>query len=471
MAIVRAFNIGGIDLYTNTLLKKRGTPIRAVNVISEPYGAKSRRPGYITHLGTTIGSAVKDIFSWTKSDGSLYLYRTLGARLEYSVQGTGAWTLAGNGTIDASAHVGHAVLGETLVLGDGVGSTRHSTNGTSFTNTTLAPISEFFEQYQNRIFAAGTASTCFYSTTGDATNWVTSGTSDSSSFTVPGAGKNRKLFKANDRLVISKSSGNEFRWDGYSLVDLATDMGPTSPYSVDSREGYYFYLNRMGIVGYGGAKPQLISNAIQPLIYNNSGSAIVGTVFDTAPGEVHRHDYFTAVGTTTEDQFGYTINNAVLKYDFQKNEHLTFSFANNPKAMHSYKDINGNLQFVFGDSAGQCYHYGGTALTDNGTAVESFVEFIEDADSPEIEKNWRWFFGFFNPGCEARAQIYVGNYYSKDARVWKDIGDLSDGVGRYRIPDGAERGRFLFIRVADNSRNSRYTFYGYAFQADPISIP
>src|SRR3990170_3078965 len=301
--ITRVVNIGGINTYVNPLIEERTDNkaflTRAVNVDSYPYGGKSKRPGYITFLGTADGSAINSLFSWTKEDGTtLFNYRASGSSLYYSIQGTGAWTLAGNGT--------------------------------SFTNTTLAPIGEHFTQFQRRIYIGGTSSTLFYSTTNDATNWNTSGTSDSSSFTIPGAGKINKVINANNRLVATKNSGLVYRWDGYSLVDTSTSLGPTSPYSVSDAEGYFFWLNRLGHFGYGGDKPKLLSNAIQGQVYNNMGSGIAGANFTTAPGIVHKYDWLCAVGTVTDDFTNEPVANAIIKYSFQKNEYLNYSFNNNP---------------------------------------------------------------------------------------------------------------------------------------------
>jgi len=64
----------------------------------------------------------------------------------------------GNGTISPGANVGYAVLDNTLVVCDGVGSTRYSTDGTLIYLYRVSSYSYFSEQYQNRIYAAGTAS-------------------------------------------------------------------------------------------------------------------------------------------------------------------------------------------------------------------------------------------------------------------------------------------------------------------------
>jgi len=462
---IKVLNLGGLNTYLNPLVKNDGDLITSINMDSYPFAAKTKRQGYSTYLGTTDGSAVADLFSWTKNDGSLFTYKVSNQKLYYSTQGTGDWTICGNGTLSAD-HVGYAVLDNTMILGDGVGSTRHTTTGTSFTNTTLAPVGEFFAQYQNRIYISGTSSTVFYSTTNDATNWALSGTADSSSFTVPGAGKMGAIFKANDRLVMTKTSGIIDRWDGHSLVDTSTKLGPSSPYSVDESEGYYMWLNRLGIMGYGGDKPQLLSNAIERQIYNRSGSAIVGSVFGTAPAGVHRYDYMVSVGTITDDFTSQTINNAVLKYNFQKNEFLDYSFYNQPSCFHSFVNSSGNQQFIFG-SGNQVYTLE-SGNTDNGQPIESIMEFVVHLGSPELDKEFKSLYGFFNPGCNAKVQIAITDTYTRDSKKWVEIGDFTDGILKYRFPKQKCRGKLLFIRIYENSKDPAFTCYGFAIDGDVI---
>jgi hypothetical protein len=467
MPNIQVTTLGGLNTYLNPLIKGDGELIRSVNVDSFPFGAKTKRSGYITYLGTPDTSQVQTLFNWTKNDGTTFFnYRASGTALYYSAQGTGAWTLCGNGTITANAHIGHAVLDDTLIICDGAGSTRHTTNGTSFTDTTLAPVAVDLAQFQNRIYAAGTSSTLFYSTTNDATNWDTTGTSDSSSLTIPGAGKLSSIFTVADRLMANKNSGLQYRWDGFSLVDTATKLAPSSPYSVAQREGFFFWLTRLGYMGYGGDRPQLLSNAIQRQIYNDEGSAIVGTVFDDAPGVTHKYDYFCSVGDTTDDFTGETVTNCIQKYDYQKNQWMNYSYAHKPTAWLSYKDESGNDQLIFGDANGQCYQVSGTATTDAGSPIETVVEFVHHGGAPQLKKHWRWFTGFFNPGCEAKVQTSIGDSFTKDRKNWRDVGDFSDGIGEDRFKDPDNNGKLLFVKIYDSSKEKRYTFYGYDIQAD-----
>lgn len=466
MPIGRIFDTSGINLFVNPILKKDSDLLVSVNVDSYPYGAKRKRAGYDTFLGTANGSSVTNLFSWTNNAGSLTLYRESGGILYHSLSGTGAWTISGNGTVTAGNRIGYAVLDNTLIVCDGAGSTRHTTNGTSFTNTTLAPVAVDLVQYQNRIHALGTSSTNFYSTTGSADNWALSGTGDSSSFTVPGEGRLARGFVSNDRLILSKTNGNTLRWDGYNLVDLGSKKAMSSPSSLAEEEGYYFWLNRSGIYGYGGARPELLSNAVQPQIYNDSGSAITGSAFNTAKGVVHNYNYYLAVGTTTDDIVEETISNAIIKYDFQKNEFSNYSYANNPTAWHSYTDSSGVRQLILGTSNGQCYKINGSTLSDNGTAIQAKLLYMIHMGVPDIEKRWRVLTSVFNPGCSAKIAIATADTFTVRDLDWIELGDARAGIVEYRFPTGS-RSRLLFVKITDSGISSRFKFYGFAVDVEP----
>lgn len=464
------YQTGGINTYVNPL-SQDGALIHAVNVTSSGQGYKTKRTGYSAFLGTPDTSQVQTLFDFQNignSAGAMNLYRASGTSLYYSLQGTGAWILAGNGTITSGGHFGHAILDNVLIGGDGVTNTRHTTNGTSFTDTTLAPKSEFFEQYQNRIYADGTSSTRFYSTTNDATNWNTSGTSDSNSFEVPGAGKLGAPIKVADKLVATKSSGIMQKWDGFAQIDMATNYGPSSPYSIAGVEGYKFFINQYGHYGFSGAVPQLLSNAIQRQFYNPQNTGIAGTQFALAPAVTHKYDYLVSVGTVTDDFTARTIPNAIIKYDYQKNEYLNWSFNNNPTAYLSYKDTSGSQQLIFGDATGQCYKMD-NSTTDNGVTIPMEMVFFFTGKMPHIEKQWRWWRGFFNPGCEAKVQVACANVFDYQSLIWQEVGDCSSGFIEYRFPAGS-RSRLLFVRIYESSKNSRTTFYGQELSFIPNPV-
>src|SRR3990167_4854751 len=299
MAESRIYNISGINLAVQPLLHKEGDLLRSVNLETFPIGAKRKRPGYITYLGTSPnGSAVQGLFNWSRNNGTQFWnYNFAGGLLYSSQQGTGAWTITGNGTFNAAGTITHAVLEDTLCVSDGVGSVFTSTTGTSFAAATASPVAVSLSEFEQRIYAAGTASDLFWSNVGTPTDW----TNDSSSVLIPGAGKLAALFKSGDRLVNAKNSNRLYSWDEFNLVDVATNLGPTSSIGIGDIEDYRIYPNRRGFIGYGGGKPELLSNAISRQIYNDAGSGIIGTTFNNASAATHQYRYYASIGTITDD--------------------------------------------------------------------------------------------------------------------------------------------------------------------------
>jgi hypothetical protein len=471
----RIYNLGALNLKISPFLssKENGADLlRAVNIERDTIGAWKKRPGYTTYLGTPDNDQVTTLFSWTQNDGATLLtYRKSGSILYYSTGGTGAWTVVGNGTLTANSHVGNVVVDNILLVGDGTAFTRHSVGttagqaGTSFGSTTGAPLAEHWTDFQGRAWGArgtavtGTNTDAFYSTTGTISDWTT----DSSSIRIPGAGRVNSLFKANDRLVPTKDSGNIFNWDGFSLVDKATDLGPSSPYSIGKVEDYRIYLNRRGVFGYGGGRPEILSNAIERQIYNDRGSGIAGTVFDSAPGVIHKYDWFCGVGTVTDNLTDETIKDCVLKYDYQLNEWVNWKFFNRPYSFHSYKDKVGVEQLIFGDNGGQCYQLSGTATSDNGKPIESLLMFAFHAGAPESDKEWKYAWLFFNPGCLAKVQVAMADTFTKDNLNWIDLTDPRDGVSEVRFPAGSSS-KFLFCKIYETGTTSPWQFYGASFE-------
>jgi hypothetical protein len=450
-------------------MQEDGQVIRAVNVDSVPLGAKNKRPGYVSFGNNPDGSQVVNLFTWWQDQGTApVIYRNSGSLLYYDTTGTGNWTICGNGTLTAGSHIGFSVLNNQLLISQNGGTTRTTSDGINFTDASLAPAGEAVEQFLNRIYITGTSNVLYYSTAGDPTNWQTSGTSDSSSFVVPGGGRNNRIFKLNNHLMISKQTRSMFEWDGYNLIDMASNMGLSSPYSYGSVEDNGFWLNDKGVFNSAGDQPTLISNPLWRFIYNTTGSAISGTALANSPGVVHYYDYLLAVGSMTEDLTNVTVPNAIIKYNFQKNEFLNWSFADFPTALHSYRDSTNTTQLIFGNGAGQVFQLSGTATSDNGVPIDSAVEMVFNFNQPHIKKDWRVFYGFFNPGCEGQVMGAMADTFTKQDKIWFDMGDIKDGVVEYRFQNPNPQSRLLFIKIVENSTNAPFTFYGCAIDAQLV---
>lgn len=468
----RAYRLGSLNLKVSPLIQKEGDLISSVNIDSGPYGAKKKRMGYQSLLGTMPnGSAVTQLFNWQLMDGTTFWnYAVAGGVIYNSYQGTGVWTVCGNGTFTSGSVIGNAVLNETLVVGDNVGTIRWSTNGTSFVTPGTAsgpvPIGNVINQYQNRIYVGGTGSILAYSVTGDPTNWNTSGTSDSNNLTIPGAGKINGGFVAQDRLIINKNSNKQFRWDGYSLVQIPTNRGLTSQLSLGTIEDYAFYLNRNGFYSHYGDIPQLLSIAIEKQIFNDANTGIAGGTFEKANATAHRYKYLAYVGTVGDDLSGTTVSDCIEVYDHQLGEWGNYTFANKPDAFLSYKDNSGSQQLMFA-SGNQCYQFNGTLNNDNGLPIEARMQGVIHLNAPESEKEWKYIWAMGNPGCQAKVQVAMCNTFTNEKLQWVDLGQASDGVYEFRFPSGS-RSRLLMWRVYESSRNARFDFYGWTVEANII---
>lgn len=248
------------------------------------------------------------------------------------------------------------------------------------------------------------------------------------------------------------------RWDGFNLVDLSTILSLSSPHSVANIEDYRFYLNRKGVFGFGGAKPEIVSNAVERQIYNDAGGGIIGGTFDLAPGVAHKYDYFLSVGTITDDLTDETLNNAILCYDFQLAEWRNYDLAVLPTSWLSYKDENGEEQLIFGDATGQCYTLGGTALTDNGSPISAVIEFLIHGGAPHLDKKWDYSWFFFNPGCVAQVQVAYANTFTRQAKNWITLGQAKDGVVEFKH-SGAQS-KLMFVKITEASRQARFQYFG-----------
>lgn len=457
---------GALNLAVNPLAHRPGDMIRAQNIESDQFGAKKKRAGYVTYLGTMPnGSVVQDMMTWQRNNGTQFWnYALAGGNLYYSMQGTGDWTISGNGTLSPLGTLCSAVLEDTLIIGDGVSATKHSTDGTSFTNTSAAPIAVDMEDYQNRIYIIGTASSMFFSNIGTPSDW----TNDSSSLNIPGPGKLTTLRKLDDRLITGKNSGVQHRWDGDNLIDMSTKLAPTSSRSLAKIELVDFGLNRLGVYSYTGGPPELLSNPVEKQIYNDSGSAIAGTTFDNAEGVAHNFEYMLSIGTVTDDLTSTTISNCVMVYDYQTDEWWNNKLADRPRAWLEYNNASGSSVLAFA-SGSQVYTYGGTATADNGAAIECVMEGVLHMDTL-LDKKWNWFRASFNPGCEAQIQVAISDTFSSRSKNYINLGDALTGVVEYKFPPGT-RGKFLFWRINESSATARLHFYGMQISYDIIDHP
>ena len=93
MPIFNNYNTQGLQQQLNPLLQDQGEFIQLTNVDSQPFGAKTKRPGYVTYLDS-LGARIDTLFTYRKNTGTQFWnYAAAGGSLFYSTQGTGAFTI------------------------------------------------------------------------------------------------------------------------------------------------------------------------------------------------------------------------------------------------------------------------------------------------------------------------------------------------------------------------------------------
>lgn len=493
------FNIQGVNTFNNPL-QTDGQAIHLLNVISFPQGALSKRGGYRTYLQNPDGQQVNGLFTFPFQNGTtIYTYRQSGATLYYSTQGTTNWAPAnlGTGVTIASNYIGNAVFNNILAIGDGSNTLWTGTSGTSFTQPGSAPVAAYLEVFHNRLYTTdGTSSNVQYSVANDPTNWQNSGTSDSSFLVTTSQGACEGLFVAGDMLQITKNKGDMFTWDDTTLTDVSTIYGPSSPVSIQQIDNYWFYANRLGIFGDDGVNKNLLSAPVQRIFYNRLGAINNNIAQGSVLGVTFYWDYLAVVGTITDDFTGKTINNAIIKYDYQKNAFAYWQFADFPTAIASNIDNTNQLELFWGNASGQCFYYDPTATSDNGKPIETDMIFLftyasqgtgfsqtsaQTVFGSSYEKKWNWIRLFFNPGDEVNVQFAFSNSMQLQRLKWSEAINIrsqgdpnnywqeSDGVVEIRFPlnqNNMPRSRFMFLRIYDNSDSSQFTFYGTQIDAE-----
>lgn len=503
------FNIQSVNSYNNPL-QFDGQLVHGLNIQFFPFGAISKRGGYFPILNNPDGAQVNALFAFPLQNGTqLFTYRASGSQLFYSTQGTANWAACNMGTVPGTAiangaYVSNAVFNNILAVGDGVNQLWTGTTGTSFTHPGSAPIAQYMTVFHNRLYTSdGTSSNVQYSTANDPTNWLSSGTSDSSLLVTTSPGANQALFVAADMLQMTKSKGDMFTWDDTTLIDVSTIYGATSPKSISQIDNYWFYVNTLGIYGGDGVQREVLSNPVQRMFYNKLGVNVSGTNLVNSGnvlGATFYWDYLAVVGNINDDFTGVKLKNAIIKYDYQKNAFCYWTLFDFPTAINSYVDIFNHQQLIFGNASGQVFQYDPGRTSDNGNPINTEAIFLFTYASQgtgfsptsasmqlgsSYEKKWNYIRLFFNPGCEINVQFSFSNSLSPQHQIWSEVinmksnarGDYwqeSDGTLEIRFPtnnpNNLPRSRFLFVKIYESSTTSAWTMYGSQIDAEPQII-
>ena len=105
--------------------------------------------------------------------------------------------------------------------------------------------------------------------------------------------------------------------------------------------------------------------------------------------------------------------------------------------------------------------------SDNGATIDCVMEGVLHMDTL-LDKKWDWFRALFNPGCQAHVQVAITNAFAKQTKNWISLGQASSGAVEYKFPADT-RGKFLFWKITEASKNARMHFFGFEFDATIIS--
>src|SRR5690606_22086583 len=157
-------------------------------------------------------------------------------------------------------------------------------------------------------------------------------------------------------------------------------------------------------------------------------TGIPGTLFpDLAGGEYFYH-YYLSEGSWTDPMTGYSLNNAVLVYDYLQNQYHNNQWPFLPTSYGQYTDKDGVTWMRLGSEEGQVYRVNPAATDDDGEAIEAYMEGLSIIKQGfKDNKDYRaWV--HTNPGCQAKLQFSLTNNLNQATRQWFDVGDLTSGI-------------------------------------------
>lgn len=453
-------NIGGINTKISPLLKPDDALLSCVNMDSDYIGGKTKRAGLELFLNNPDASQVNNVYEFEAGTYHTLIRMSGTVAYYYDINNPGtAWTPMGNGTFSGGGRLGATTMYDTMIVGNGLDATRHTTNGTSFTNTSLAPLAKFFTNNFGRVYAAYNQ-TMFWSSANSVTDWSTAGASDSSSIQIPGSGTVNGIFSGYNRVLAHKSSGEMHRWDSYAREKVPGDLGPTSHWAGGNMDDVRIYPNRRGVYAFTGSYPKIISTPIEKQFYNRLNTGIDGSLYENMAGGEFYYQYFLSAGTITDPLTRKGLNNAVIVYDYLHNDFNNYQYPFLPTCYSSYTDANGDLWQLLGDSTGKIYRVNNTATSDNGTAIEAYFEGFSTMGNDFRDKDVSRVWVHASPGCQAKIQVSMTNSMLEMERQWVDIGDVSQGVKYLELPKTKNRGKYMFYRAYESSSDAPWTFLG-----------
>ena len=351
---------------------------KIVNWDIDKKGCLTKRKGYEPRLNAPDNSEILSLIPFEvgsvrklimiNASGNLYVAdpatdSTWGTAILTGLNTSARWTAT---VLHDSAGTGYMILGNGYQV-------YKTSDATTFSAVSGAPLAKYWCSFQERVFAAGVPAdkdVLHWCSIGDLTNWSAVSPSDSSSLNIDkhSGGVIRAIRTINDRVVIWKQDRMK-RYDEEYLRTLRASNGVDAPYSISEVDGMAFSLDRNAIRLYDGNSPIEISEKIKDLI---DGIDFSDANKERICGKVFKEKYFLATGDIN-DEDGNTIANAWIVYDYNKNAFWLYSLEKKATAMTKLMCSDGVERLYFGSTNGQIYQmFSGD--TDNGTEIEAMLE-------------------------------------------------------------------------------------------------
>lgn len=278
------------------------------------------------------------------------------------------------------------------------------------------------------------------------------------------------IIENNDRMLTFKSShvymGNPDNYGNLqSFNTIDRDYGTFSNESIASIQSTAFYINQIGVFGFNGQDPILMSKSIDDLTKSISQINLTQTC-----SIGYDYKLFISVGSVTAaDRFGGgTYSNVVLVYNYLTSAWFLYQYPFTINCFAKMKDSTGKVQLYYGDTAGNTYMYTPNTYVDGASSaigcwIESKYMFFQQ---PSYEK----VFNSITPLSEGGENAKIAFSYMRDniRTDYTDSMQLPEYMAKYNFPDVDNTPYAISARVSEIS-TSAFIFNG--FEIEYTGIP
>jgi len=472
---------GGLNLRDNPRALVNQSP-DLLNVDTTEDGIIETDLGY-TAIGSTTGaSPVTNHFEARKNDGTKYLLRSLGTKIQY-FDGS-AWQDIATGLTDG-------LVWDFVVANDVV----YMVNGTdtplkwTFTGSTsgVGAITngKTIDFHNDRLWTAS-GSTISYSALGSYEDFAGGGSVEC--YKKDGFGLIVALRHLGNQQIVVKER-MKYGWDALTFSTIAFralgNQGTTSLRSVvKGTDGFLYFTNRTGVWrNRGYDQDDYLSRDVEP-----DFRTMDGTKESSLAGGWFENEYWVAYTRS-----GQTMNDRVLRYKTLSGQFLRKDWTVSCFAVQEQSD--GTLALTFGSPTASGSYRRYTAIANasynhNGSAINAYYVFPYIAPAGRKQRlKWKHCFYQFDAGGAWAALLQwristIGGFYQEsvslsssvetwanDGTVWQATGDVWTGldiIEGYLRHFSLSKSRGVQFKVGANLINQPFRFLGLTPHHQPM---